>query len=57
MRIISTVQQQVLDLVKEVTATQGGQWIEKKELRKKEACCKYSKKFNPKTSRTRSFEM
>lgn len=57
MRIISTVQQQVLDLVKEVTATQGGQWIEKKELRKKEASCKYSKNFNPKTARTRSFEM
>ncbi|MBK8052174.1 MAG: hypothetical protein IPK35_02535 [Saprospiraceae bacterium] len=57
MRIINTVQQQILDLVKEVTETQGGQWIEKKELRKKEASSKYSKKFNPKTARTRSFEM
>lgn len=57
MSILVTVQQQILDLVKDVAASQGGQWVEKKALRQKEACVKYNKKFNPKTSRTRSFDM
>lgn len=57
MKIINEVQQQIVDLVKDLTITQGGQWIEKKELRNKEACLKTSKKFNPKAARTRSFQM
>ncbi len=56
MGIISIVQQQILDLVKDITETQGGQWVEKKEVRKNEAGVKNSLKFNPKASRTRSFE-
>lgn len=45
----------VKELVKSVTTSQGGIWVEKKELRNKEAQIKSSKKFNPKASRTRSF--
>ncbi len=49
------VPDQVKDFFKDVTVTQGGQWIEKKELRIAEANLKTSKKFNPKAARTRSF--
>ncbi len=46
---------QVKDLLKDATATQGGQWVEKKELRIAEANRKIGKHFNPKSARTRSF--
>jgi hypothetical protein len=42
-------------LVKGITNHQGGQWVEKKELREKEAQYKVARKFNPKAARTRSF--
>jgi hypothetical protein len=45
----------IKDLVKGVTAHQGGQWIEKKQLRELEAQSKTARKFNPKAVRTRSF--
>ena len=46
----------VKELVKEITLHQGGQWVEKKELRIKEAKEKSKLHFNPKTARTRSFQ-
>lgn len=45
----------IKQLVKDITAYQGGHWIEKKELRNKEAQNKVAKRFNPKSARTRSF--
>lgn len=45
----------IKDLVKGITNHQGGQWVEKKELREKEAQYKVARKFNPKAARTRSF--
>lgn len=45
----------VKELVKSIATSQGGIWVEKKELRAKEAQIKSSKRFNPKASRTRSF--
>ena len=52
----SIVPNQVKDLVKEISETQGGHWVEKKEVRMREANEKDLVKFNPKASRTRSFE-
>ena len=46
----------IKELLKDVTVTQGGQWIEKKELRIAEANRKIGKHFNPKAARTRSFQ-
>ncbi|MFZ1751474.1 MAG: hypothetical protein WAU01_14840 [Saprospiraceae bacterium] len=46
---------QIKGLVKDITASQGGQWVEKKELRQNEANKINSSEFNPKASRTRSF--
>lgn len=46
---------QVKGLIKDVTANQGGQWVEKKELRVAEANRKIGNHFNPKSARTRSF--
>jgi hypothetical protein len=42
-------------ILKENTSTQGGQWIEKKNMRLSEATAKASLGFNPKAARTRSF--
>jgi len=50
------VPNQIKDLVKEISETQGGHWVEKKEVRIQEANEKDSTKFNPKAARTRSFE-
>ncbi len=47
--------EQIKELLKDVTATQGGHWVEKKELRVAEANRKIGKHFNPKSARTRSF--
>lgn len=49
------IPEQVKDLVRSITENQGGQWVEKKELRKAEASRKSKLKFNPKTSRTKSY--
>jgi hypothetical protein len=46
----------VKELVKEITLHQGGQWIEKKELRIQEAKENSKLHFNPKAARTRSFQ-
>jgi hypothetical protein len=46
----------IKELVKEITLHQGGQWIEKKELRFKEAKEKSKLHFNPKAVRTRSYQ-
>ena len=46
---------QVKEILLDVTASQGGQWVEKKEMRIAEANKKAGIHFNPKTSRTRSF--
>lgn len=54
--INNAIPEQVKELVKEITETQGGQWVEKKELRVSEAEKLENKEFNPKTARTRSFE-
>ncbi len=48
--------EQVQELVKEITEAQGGHWVEKKELRISEAEKMDKVEFNPKSSRTRSFE-
>ncbi len=53
--IKSIVPDQVKELLKDVTSAQGGQWIEKKEMRMAEANKKAGVQFNPKTARTRSF--
>ena len=54
--INSVIPEQVKDLVKEITETQGGQWVERKELRISEAEKLEKNEFNPKAVRTRSFE-
>jgi hypothetical protein len=46
---------QVKELLKDATATQGGDWVQKKKLRIAEANRKIGKTFNPKSARTRSF--
>jgi hypothetical protein len=51
----SIVPDQVKELLKDVASTQGGQWVEKKEMRMAEANHKAGVRFNPKTARTRSF--
>lgn len=53
--IKSVVPDQVKEILKDVTSAQGGQWIEKKEMRMAEANNKAGLRFNPKTARTRSF--
>lgn len=45
----------VINLLKDITSKQGGQWIEKKNLRTEEAVLKSKMDFNPKAARTRSF--
>ncbi len=53
--IKNLVPDQIKELLKDVTSTKGGQWIEKKEMRMTEANVKAGVRFNPKTARTRSF--
>ena len=56
MHIISKfVPTPVIEMAKTISANQGGQWVENRQLRAKEASLKVSNKFNPKASRTRSF--
>lgn len=54
--INNVITEQVKDLVKEITKTLGGHWVDKKELRISESESKSYKEFNPKSARTRSFE-
>ena len=50
-----SITDQVMSLIKEITSSQGGQWVEKKKLRSQEASKISKMDFNPKASRTRSF--
>ncbi|HQV65487.1 MAG: hypothetical protein KAX53_03445 [Saprospiraceae bacterium] len=56
MHIISKfVPTPVIEMAKTISTNQGGQWVENRQLRAKEASLKVSNKFNPKAARTRSF--
>jgi len=47
---------QVKDVLKDIVGSSADQWILRKEIRKSEAERKSGFVFNPKTSRTRSFQ-